>query len=287
MPALRTRDTPCPCEYLPLSRPDLAISPPPPAFADRRRRWTWLAHRDPSTALDVVPDTLQPPAVAIVSPTPRAVSFPFHQHDHDTPSPSHSPFEPDLRKLTLTPSQPHLVRTLSPVSPASSSSSSAPSELSAAYSSQLTSSSAATSMFPSSPSSSHAHKRRKSSVCSEIERRPKRGDEDYIKRPENAFILFRRKCCEDRQAAQEEAAASADGPTKKQRQADLSKTISQQWKALSPEERLFWEELAKEKKKEHEQMYPNYVYRPQRSKDRKGKKGGKRCDVEHETDPDN
>jgi hypothetical protein len=37
-------------------------------------------------------------------------------------------------------------------------------------------------------------------------------------------------------------------PTKKQRQADLSKTISQQWKSLSAEERQFWEELAKEKK---------------------------------------
>lgn len=73
-----------------------------------------------------------------------------------------------------------------------------------------------------------------------------------------------------------------DGPAKKQRQADLSKTISQQWKALPPEERLYWEELAKEKKKEHEQMYPNYVYRPQRSKDRKGKKGkrGEECDSE-------
>ncbi|TFK39213.1 hypothetical protein BDQ12DRAFT_585194, partial [Crucibulum laeve] len=55
---------------------------------------------------------------------------------------------------------------------------------------------------------------------------------------------------------------------KKQRQADLSKTISQQWKGLSPEERQYWEQLAKEKKKEHEQMYPNYVYRPQRAKDK-------------------
>ncbi|KAF8419623.1 hypothetical protein L210DRAFT_3372342, partial [Boletus edulis BED1] len=80
-------------------------------------------------------------------------------------------------------------------------------------------------------------------------------------RPGNAFILFRRQCCEDRQAAVEEAAA-ADGPTKKQRQADLSETISQQWKALSPEERLYWEALAKEKKREYELMYPNYVYRP-------------------------
>jgi hypothetical protein len=63
----------------------------------------------------------------------------------------------------------------------------------------------------------------------------------------------------------------------------LSKTISQQWKALSPEERLYWEEQAKEKKKEHEQMYPNYVYRPQRTKDRKGKKGKRGDETDSET----
>jgi HMG-box domain len=89
---------------------------------------------------------------------------------------------------------------------------------------------------------------------------PKKGDEDYVKHPENAFILFRQKCCEDRQQA-EDGAAAADGPTKKQRQADLSKTISQQWKSLSAEKRQFWEQMAKDKKKEHEQLYPSYVYR--------------------------
>jgi len=122
-----------------------------------------------------------------------------------------------------------------------------------------------------SPASPVSHKRRKSSCSSDVvDRRPKKGDEDYIKRPENAFILFRRKCCEDRQQAEEEA-AKAEGPAKKQRQADLSKTISQQWKGLSQDERQYWEQKAKDKKKEHEQMYPNYVYRPQRAKDKDGK----------------
>jgi len=118
---------------------------------------------------------------------------------------------------------------------------------------------------------------------SDNERRPKKGDEDYIKRPENAFILFRRKCCEDRQIAMDEASddSSVSAPVKKQRQADLSKTISQQWKSLSQEERQKWEDLAKEKKREHEQLYPNYVYRPQRVK--KTKKGkGKRAEGEGE-----
>jgi len=43
------------------------------------------------------------------------------------------------------------------------------------------------------------------------------------------------------------------------------------WKGLPMEERRKWEEMAKERKKEHEQRYPNYVYRPQRSKDKEGK----------------
>ncbi|GLB42469.1 putative high mobility group [Lyophyllum shimeji] len=206
-----------------------------------------------SRSLEVTTDTPQPPTLAIISPTPRAFTFPITHNLADSPysSPSHSPFEPDLRSLALsssscvTPPPPPFMRTLSPDS-------------------SLTSVSPAPS-----------HKRRKSSCSSDIvERRPKKGDEDYIKRPENAFILFRRKCCEDRQAAQEEA--SADGPTKKQRQADLSKTISQQWKSLSAEERQYWEQLAKEKKKEHEQMYPNYVYRPQRAKDKDGRSKGKK-----------
>lgn len=99
----------------------------------------------------------------------------------------------------------------------------------------------------------------------DVERRPNKGDGDYIKRPENAFILFRRKCCEDLQ--QEDA---SDSLVKKQRQASLSKTISQRWNSLSPEERQYWEQLAREKKKDHEQIYPSYVYRPQRFKN-KGK----------------
>ena len=188
---------------------------------------------------------LQTPTLAIISPTPRAFTFPINKTDplaSPYSSPSSSPFERDLKPFTYSPSS--LTRTLSPVSSITSVSStqSSPSVIS--------------------------HKRRKSSTSSEIEHRPKKGDEDYVKRPENAFILFRRHCCEERQAAAEEA----DTPAKKQRQADLSKTISQQWKSLSAEERQVWEDRAKEKKKEHEQLHPNYVYRPQRSKAKKSKK---------------
>ncbi|KZT69139.1 hypothetical protein DAEQUDRAFT_738261 [Daedalea quercina L-15889] len=199
-----------------------------------------------------------PPTVAIISPTPRAFTFPINNDVHFA-SPSSSPFEPDLKSVCTPPPPPRAF------SPTSSIGSDASSILST----------------PSARSSQASHKRRRSTASDIVERRPKKGDEDYIKRPENAFILFRRKCCEDRQAADE----AAEEPVKKQRQADLSKAISQQWKSLPAEERAYWEDLAKEKKKEHEAMYPNYVYRPQRVKERaKAKKGKGRKDGEQETD---
>ncbi|EJD00307.1 uncharacterized protein FOMMEDRAFT_91011, partial [Fomitiporia mediterranea MF3/22] len=44
---------------------------------------------------------------------------------------------------------------------------------------------------------------------------------------------------------------------------DLSKTISYQRHSLFVEERKYWGELAKQRKKEHEEIdeYPWYVYR--------------------------
>ncbi|KAJ3719583.1 hypothetical protein DFJ43DRAFT_1005375, partial [Lentinula guzmanii] len=49
-----------------------------------------------------------------------------------------------------------------------------------------------------------------------------------------------------------------------------TKTISQKWKSLSKKDRQYWEDLAKEKKKVHREMYPNYVFRPQRVRDKDG-----------------
>lgn len=74
-------------------------------------------------------------------------------------------------------------------------------------------------------------------------------------RPENAFILFRRKKGEERRqlrVAQNDGGSS--GPVKKLRQAVLSKTISQLWKGLTAEERQYWEDVAKGKKQEHQAM---------------------------------
>ena len=177
------------------------------------------------------------PMLNVISPTPRAFTFPMNVRS-PSPSPSNSPFEPDLRTLTFS-TPPPTRKTHTPSS-----------SISSLSSLSLTTNTTSSLDAPTTPTGSH--RRRRSTVSDISERRPKKGDEDYIKRPENAFILFRRKCCEDRNLAQGAGDASErDGsapPTKKQRQADLSKTISQQWKSLSPEERQYWEDLAKEKK---------------------------------------
>ncbi|KAJ7199664.1 high mobility group box domain-containing protein [Mycena pura] len=92
-------------------------------------------------------------------------------------------------------------------------------------------------------------------VAGPEERRVKRGDDGYVPRPPNAFMLFRSWYCKNR-------AVNAHG--RKDRRVDLNTTIPDQWKALSPEERAKWEALAKKTKKEHEMLHPNYKYRPHR-----------------------
>ena len=100
-----------------------------------------------------------------------------------------------------------------------------------------------------------------------------------------AAYLTIQRCYEYRRKWQVEW---ANEPGKKHRQADLSKAIGQQWKSLTSEERHYWQELAKEKKEEHEEKYPDYVYRPRRSKDKTGrlekkKVKGVRGRYEHDT----
>ena len=81
-----------------------------------------------------------------------------------------------------------------------------------------------------------SQKRRWPSCSTDLKRRPKKGDHNYVKRPENAFILFRSKCHEYRRKVQVEW---ANEPGKKHRQADLLKAIGQQWKSLTSEERHY------------------------------------------------
>lgn len=196
------------------------------------------------------------PEIAIISPTPRTFTFPidctFPPHSlSPIESPSSSPFEPDLSPLSFIPYP-------NPLTPPPQLSNGR--ALSPAHRARLQARSH-------SYSPSRSHSRAGQHILSSTSL-PKKGDADYVKRPENAFILFRRKCCEERQ--EEEAAIKAGKLNRKPRQADLSKSISQQWKSLTSAERQHWEDLAKEKKKEHEEMYPDYVYRPQRARDKDG-----------------
>ncbi|OSD05023.1 hypothetical protein PYCCODRAFT_1362856 [Trametes coccinea BRFM310] len=221
----------------------------------------------PARSLEVSTDAPLPPTVSIISPTPRAFTFPINDTRFPN-SPSSSPFEPTLKSI---PSTPPPFRPFSPTSSIGSDSS-----LSVPDS---------TFSSPTAPASSRAssRRRRRSTVSDVEERRPKKGEVGYIKRPENAWMLFRKQHVRDVAAAWEEAAAASD-EAKKQRQADLSKSLSQQWKNLPPEEKQYWEELAKQKKEEHKIMYPNYQYRPQRKKNGKSKKGKGQKDADMDTD---
>ncbi|KAJ7467717.1 hypothetical protein FB451DRAFT_396326 [Mycena latifolia] len=276
-------------------------------------------HPAPARSLEVT-TSAPPPALAIISPTPRACAFtfPIAHNLADSPfsSPSNSPFEPDLRALALSArsspnsshheqdcgpdaldfplheldlarlegaKEPRVKQEAQPLPLSAFTRTLSPAALALPHAS-------ATSSSPAPPPTGPV-RRKSSSSASPDERRPKKGDDDYVKRPENAFILFRRKCCEERALSSSSSlpapssssanaasappslaagpssadSASLAQPGKKQRQADLSKTISAQWKALSPGERAYWEELAREKKREHEAAHPGYVYRPQRA----------------------
>ncbi|KAJ7192949.1 hypothetical protein B0H12DRAFT_735879 [Mycena haematopus] len=198
-----------------------------------------------------------PPSPVIIAPTPRTFTFAGHNQVSASPShsPSKSPFEHDLRAVDLSRSSPSTPVSLRDVECRSAPPQSTFSRIVFPVSETKSSSPARQMPYPTSRAGTPIE-----------ERRPKKGDDDYVKRPENSFILFRRQCCEDLAAASAlPSPASASTAPKKHRQADLSRTISQRWKALSPEERSHWEALANEKKREHEQLHPNYVYRPRRT----------------------
>ncbi|KAJ7602086.1 hypothetical protein DFH06DRAFT_1259626 [Mycena polygramma] len=203
------------------------------------------------------------PALKIISPTPRTFTFPPAHNLADSPfsSPCSSPFELDLRRgfdSSAAPAPPQSAVFPDYDGPH------APLPISA-FTRTLFPESTTSLPAPQTPIDST----RNTLVDTVEERGPKKGDEGYVKRPENAFILFRRECALSLSSSPSavlpgSSSARAVPPLRKQRQADLSKTISQRWKALSPEERAHWDDLAKEKKHQHEALHPNYVYRPAR-----------------------
>ncbi|GAA5926764.1 hypothetical protein JCM3775_007032 [Rhodotorula graminis] len=91
----------------------------------------------------------------------------------------------------------------------------------------------------------------------------------HIKRPPNAFILFRSHCC-----APESVDPSLPDPPgtaharylaslEINNSQHISMIVSQVWNQLKPEEKDYWDEKARFAKEEHARLHPDYRYRPQ------------------------
>ncbi|CAG8530721.1 1139_t:CDS:2 [Diversispora eburnea] len=77
-------------------------------------------------------------------------------------------------------------------------------------------------------------------------------------RPPNAFILYRR-----------EKQPAILATNRHMTNAEISRYIANLWKNESNETRLMWERYADQQKLNHMKAYPNYVYRPNKSRNEK------------------
>lgn len=91
--------------------------------------------------------------------------------------------------------------------------------------------------------------------------------EGHVKRPPNAFILFRSHCCAP--TADPEQLHAPGTPTAQQLQdlgitdhRHISRIVSHLWKSLSADEKSYWEVKAKARKTEHQRLHPDYRYKP-------------------------
>ncbi|GAA6013627.1 hypothetical protein JCM11491_002731 [Sporobolomyces phaffii] len=95
----------------------------------------------------------------------------------------------------------------------------------------------------------------------------------HIKRPPNAFILFRSHCCAPKGDSSEPdppgtAHARHLASLDINNSQHLSLIVSQLWKGLKPDERAYWEGKAQAAKEEHQRLHPDYRYKPvQRAKE--------------------
>ena len=86
---------------------------------------------------------------------------------------------------------------------------------------------------------------------------------NHIPRPPNSFILFRTSFVGDKRL-----------PVKANRN-DKSKIIGVLWHKLSPQERREWDLKAKQASEEHKRKYPDYMFKPNHTKAKGGRKKGK------------
>ncbi|GAA6043128.1 hypothetical protein JCM8097_004330 [Rhodosporidiobolus ruineniae] len=92
----------------------------------------------------------------------------------------------------------------------------------------------------------------------------------HIKRPPNAFILFRSHCCSmsadvDPSVPQPPGSAHARELARLEinNSQHISTIVGDVWKGLSKEDKAYWEQKAREAKEEHQRLHPDYRYRPQ------------------------
>lgn len=105
-------------------------------------------------------------------------------------------------------------------------------------------------------------------------------DKNHIPRPANAFILFR---SDPASRAEVLVQARGDGgETRQERQADISKQLSEVWKKLPADVKAYWRQRAEEAKEEHKRQYPDYQYRP---RPRKGSKKASKAKKEEPNTP--
>ncbi|SNX84442.1 related to pheromone response factor Prf1 [Melanopsichium pennsylvanicum] len=75
---------------------------------------------------------------------------------------------------------------------------------------------------------------------------------NHIKRPRNAYIIFRSHTVSQKLIPKE---VEHD-------HRNISRIIAHMWKSLSPEERAHYERIAREEKERHKQLHPDYRYQP-------------------------
>lgn len=96
-------------------------------------------------------------------------------------------------------------------------------------------------------------------------------------RPPNSWILYRSAKVRELKARQEATAGKQTAKSPPQRagklttshmvlQAEVSRIVSDMWKAEGEEVKQYYSDLAKEKKRSHQVMFPDYKFRPRRQR---------------------
>lgn len=84
----------------------------------------------------------------------------------------------------------------------------------------------------------------------------------HVKRPRNAFILFRSYAC----------SSNLIPPSVERDHRQISRIVSHMWRSLPSDERLKWERQAEEEKELHRKLHPDYRYKPIYRKENAAKK---------------